>query len=113
MFSQNSNLPKSAVFRGEIDIREVAEPSEIMLGSIRHGEFDLREAIKLEFAREDGRCVMRWRETNIQVSGATHGEALEQLRRVILQRANEPHIERFLKPRFPGNQIRAFKRAEG
>ncbi len=113
MFSRKAKAPKPAVFRGEINTTELPALEEIRLASLQLGEFDLLESIKLDVKNERVKTTLRWRDADIEVSGATLGQALDQLRSVIRRRANEPEIQRFLKPMLSGGQIRAFKPSDG
>jgi len=103
------------LFLAEVDPNPRANPPEheIRLGSIEYGAFDLRKPAKLELASESGRCVLRWREANVEVSGVNSSEALQQFRSYIIRHANDPNIEPFLKSMARGEKIRAFKPAEG
>ena len=113
MYSRNDKVPKPAVFRGEIDVKELPELREITLSSIQFSEFQFREPIKLDVDSDGGRVILKWRDANIEASGETLGGALDQLRRVVTARVNEPEIERFLKPTILGEIIRAFRPADG
>jgi hypothetical protein len=105
---------RTAVFCAKVNPNPRAGPPEreVQIPSIMFGEFDLCEPARLEAAWEGGRYTLRWRELNVEFSGANSAEVFDQFRSYVIRHANDPNIEPLLKPLVRGEPIRAFKPAE-
>jgi len=88
--------PSVALFAGYTQPQE----AELVLGSLQHGEYRLRQPIRLTVELVDGGVRLHWSDGGLSVLGKTTSDALTSVRSAILALAisKDASVANFVEP---------------